>query len=166
MPRADGNATSMKSIPLLLLALTLPSIALAADQPAYKTESQAVSEIFTTTIVRLYSAGEGEHRFVAYVVTWKDREVVVTSLTPRHDDFAVGDTVRCAMRQSLTGPDPRTAGRMIFTLLGRPSEPVSARLLSDGAESQERLAAIAAEIDRRRAAREEARATPPAPKRD
>lgn len=156
----------MKSIPLLLLALTLPSIALAADQPAYKTESQAVSEIFTTTIARIYSAGEGESRFVAYVVTWKDREIVVTSLTPRHDAFAVGDTVRCAMRQSLTGPDSHTKGRMFFTLLGTPSEPASPQLLSDSTESQERLAAIAAEIDRRRAAREAARATPPAPKQD
>lgn len=100
----------MKSLPSFLLALVLPLAALAADQPAYKAEAQAVSELFTTTISRVYSAGGDEHRFVAYAVTWRDREVIVTSVVPRHDDFAVGDTVRCAMRQSLTGLHPAPRG--------------------------------------------------------
>lgn len=50
-------------------------------------------EVLDGAVLKVYSAKEGEHRFVAYVVKWKDAEVVVSDPLAQ-TDFKVGDTIK------------------------------------------------------------------------
>lgn len=126
----------------------------AAESSDYKSESQAVSELFTSKVTKVYAARDGENTFVAYVVQWKEQEVVVIPRPFLREDFAVGDAVRCQMEQShplrgLGGTRPMT-----FMLFGRPGDTAIERLESEKA----RLAAVAAEVEKRRVLREAAAA--------
>jgi hypothetical protein len=136
----------MKPATLLLLSLLATTAARAAEATAYKPESQAVSEIFTTKVVKVFSATEGSHSFQAYVITWKEHEVVV--IPPPYRDMAplkVGDTVRCEMRQSHPGSGAGDARVMTFEIV--PHRPTAV-------DEAARLERVAAEVTRRRMLRE------------
>jgi hypothetical protein len=154
-PSAKTNFI-MKSIVLLvaLLASAIPSR--AAEAAGYKSESQALSEIFTSTITKVYSVRDGDYRFVAYAVAWRNQEVIVTPFSPQHEDLTVGEVVRCEMRQIHPSVGGAGKGRMTFSLLGRPGEPSAIGVRPSPVEEQARLEAVAAEVSRRRADREAA----------
>lgn len=50
------------------------------------------SEKILAPVLRVYSAKEGDYKFVAYVVKWKDAEIVVSD-TLAQSDFHPGDTI-------------------------------------------------------------------------
>lgn len=147
----------MKTIALLAFAVTAIS-APAAEATGYKSESKTVSEIFTSNITRVFSAADGDYRFVAYAVQWRDQEVIVVipPFSSRNDELHVGDAVRCEMRQM----PPSTAAaasrpRMIFTFLGRSNDStVGAGLIPNVQDEAARLRAITGEIERRRVERD------------
>lgn len=151
----------MKSSVLIAIAMLTPISMPAADAPGYQSESQAVSEIFTSRITKIYAAREGAHEFVAYVIMWKDHEVIVTPppyINRQFDSLAVGDIIRCEMRQSYA-PAANGGGtaRMTFTMVGRPGDPASAAGFVPGAANDAaRMEAVSAEVARRRAYREAA----------
>ncbi|TWT94053.1 hypothetical protein Pla108_37650 [Botrimarina colliarenosi] len=59
--------------------------------PASDTESS--HETAEADVLRVFSAEDDGHRFVAYLVSWKGREVVVSDPISR-SDYAVGDSIR------------------------------------------------------------------------
>src|SRR5579871_5667713 len=77
---------------------------LRADEGAnYTPLSRTVSETFTSKVVKVYSFQEGDSSYVAYVVNWKDHEVIVTPLAfggaATDTPYKVGDTIRCQIEQ-------------------------------------------------------------------
>jgi hypothetical protein len=143
----------MKFLTTLAVALATSIPALGSEAGGYKSESQSVSEVFTSTITKVYSAADGDYSFAAYAVTWRNQEVIVTTYQ-RHDDLTVGDTVRCEMRQ-LPSVLAGNKGRMTFSLLGRPGDVTAAVVLNPTpAEELARLERVATEVRRRRAERE------------
>jgi hypothetical protein len=165
-PRAAINPTSNSVFfrlthtpPLLALAFALPLAAPAAEAPAYKSESQAISEIFTSKVTKVYSARDGVNHHVAYVILWRDHEVVVTPppYTRALDALKGGDSVRCEMRQSHLIPGADGGARMSFALLPRPGDPAFIPSFSPTPpEEQKRLENVSAEVARRRGEREAA----------
>lgn len=148
--------------PLLLASLLVVAVALRAAEPTsgYRSESKSVSELFSSPILKIYAASEGEHRYVAYVVRWKENEIVVvpSSYMRGLEDLKVGDTVRCQMTQEhhLAGDD--SAPKMRFILMSGPGGPLSSvrGVSTSTAEEAARLEQVAQEVTRRRAQREAA----------
>lgn len=67
-------------------------------------------------VLKVFSAADGEHRFVAYLVKWKGFEVIVSDALAR-SDFEVGDRIRfIAQRISLAQP-PAGVSSLSFGLL-------------------------------------------------
>ena len=100
--------------------------------------------------MKVYSCQEGQFDYVAYVVQWKDHEVVVMplGLVPAAKHYAVGDVIRCRMmemQRAGRGPGESGVARMMFSIVENPS-----------ANDEHRMQAITEEIERRRATREEA----------
>ncbi len=60
-----------------------------ADLPQSK---QPRSEAIQAPVLRVYSVKEGDYKFVAYAVKWKNAEVVVSD-TLALSDFKPGDTI-------------------------------------------------------------------------
>jgi len=90
----------MKYSNLLLLVFVLIASRLrGAEGSDYSPESRMSSEIFTSKVLKVYSCGDGDAEYTAYVVNWKDHEVVVMPMgTPAATpSYQVGDKVRCNM---------------------------------------------------------------------
>lgn len=62
-------------------------------------------ERFTTKVLQVFSAKDGEAVFRAYLVSWKDQEVVVSD-TLAKTNYKVGDTVTVL---AMNHPFPRNA---------------------------------------------------------
>lgn len=141
---------------VILLACLLSVAVHGADSIGYKAESQRRSEVFTSKVLKVYSAQEGECKYTAYVVAWRDQEVVVTERefgTPK--TYKVGDTVRCMMMSLIRPRKEGTSATMSFILMDERSDPVAMVVLNPTpGEEQARLEAVAAEIARRRTLRE------------
>lgn len=85
----------MKSLvsALAVFAFLLPfASATAAEPPSEVVGERLPPERFTLKVVRVYSATDGTARFRAYVVKWKDQEVVVSDTLAR-TDYKVGDEI-------------------------------------------------------------------------
>ena len=50
------------------------------------------SEELQARVLRVYTTGDGDYRFVAYVVKWKDAEIIVSDPLAR-SHFQPGDTI-------------------------------------------------------------------------
>jgi hypothetical protein len=148
------SVTPMKTIVCVASIVAFSTLGRAAETSAYQMESKATSEVFTSRITKVYSARDGERRFFAYVIVWQDQEVIVTPYSARHDDLAVGDTVRCEMRQTHPPTIGGSKGRMTFLLLGKPGDSLPVGMVQSNPEEQARLEGVAAEVARRRAERE------------
>ena len=137
----------MKSTALFALVLAVTTSAAAAEAQSV---DQWKSEVFTSKVSKVYSVRAGDHRFVAYVITWREQEVIAvpSSRSSQHDDFGTGEAVRCVLHAvpSFDGSVPR----MQFTVLGSTSD----RLPLPPEDEIARLNAIGAEVVRRRAERE------------
>jgi hypothetical protein len=141
----------MKFITSLILAF----IAIASTSAA--SESKAAipipSESFTSSIKKVYSVRDGDRLFVAYVVDWRQQEVIAVPLTrdAQNDGFVVGDSVRCLKHEVITNAE--SPPRIEFTILGSAKAPV---VSSRAEEDRARMQSSKDEITRRRAQREAA----------
>lgn len=85
----------MKSLvsALAVLAFLLPVAPAAAAEPPPETVGERMPpERLQLKVVRVYSATDGAALFRAYVVKWKDQEVVVSDTLVR-TDYKVGDEI-------------------------------------------------------------------------
>ncbi|MES2694945.1 MAG: hypothetical protein V4773_15850 [Verrucomicrobiota bacterium] len=136
----------------------------ASGSPTHATESKAISEIFTSKIVKVYSFTEDDQQYVSYVVTWKDHEVVVepSRYSRMKEPLNVGDTIRCEMRQTHKAPGDTSKQRITFAYLSAAADSMDALLFEPNFVSpspqaeQRRLEAVTSEVRRRRDLREEA----------
>lgn len=141
----------MKSRFLLVLLGLIACSTLRGESPSsaggtYTPESHTYSEVFTSKVLKVYSFQDGDADYVAYVVNWKDHEVVVTPSMTAGTKYNVGDAIRCVMSQSSfrTGDTNRT--RVTFLV-------VNATTGVTATEEARRMEAITAEVESRRAAR-------------
>lgn len=147
----------MKSnIILVISLLTVAGMVRAEADTGYTPESRSNTEIFSSKISKVYTFEDGEAEYIAYVVTWKGHEVVVTPyvLPSTEKRYAVGDTIRCQMRQSFRTTPNDTKGRMTFSFSSGGSV-----ALGVGDEAQ-RLEAVRAEVEARRQKRSLETSTP------
>jgi hypothetical protein len=114
-----------------------------AQDSAYKTMAASSTEVFSTKILKVYEAHSPEGAYIAYVVDWRGREIVVVPSGAR-EPLKVGDALECTMRSSLASTKDGGKAVLRFTL----ENPMSA--MSGDAE---RLEAIRHEVQRRRDAR-------------
>ena len=134
----------MKYSNLLLLVFVLIASRLrGAEGSDYSPESRMSSEIFTSKVLKVYSCGDGDAEYTAYVVNWKDHEVVVMPMgTPAATpSYQVGDKVRCNMMINRKIGD---AGKARITFFIAPN-----------------LESIRADAEARRLQRAQAEAAPP-----
>ncbi|ACB73952.1 hypothetical protein [Opitutus terrae] len=118
----------------------------------YVVEAKSASETFTSKVLKVYSFSAENIDYVAYVVNWRGHEIVVTpGFMPAGKALGVGDPIRCTMHHFSR---PSGLARVAFTMA--PSVGEAPGLLPDPAHEQTRLDAIAAEVERRRAIRQEA----------
>lgn len=155
----------MKNAPAALAAalLLLTPAVHAQTASDYKSESRSISETFTSKVLKVYAFSEGNHAYAAYVLTWADKEVVAIANNPTEKPFVVGDIVRCFMRQGTPILGGSRPGAIQFTVVGLASETnpallpgttvITGAVTGDYADDAARLAAISAEVRRRRDAR-------------
>ena len=67
-------------------------VALAAESLTVTGDGSNSWEVVQSDVLKVYSTRSGEYRFIAYVVKWKDAEVVVTDPLGK-SDYKVGDKI-------------------------------------------------------------------------
>jgi len=65
----------------------------SAQPPRLPAATPSTLDAEQATVLKVFSAAEGEHRFIAYLVKWKGFEVIVSDDLAR-SEFKVGDTIR------------------------------------------------------------------------
>ncbi|MBI5381328.1 MAG: hypothetical protein HZA31_05460 [Opitutae bacterium] len=134
----------------LAVLLSFAALAHGSEKSDYKVESRMTHEFFTSKVVKVLSFSEGSAEYQAYVVTWKDHEVVVAApfngLASK--TYKVGDTVRCVMRQQSLPARDKANDRLFFEV----APDYSADL--NPAKEAARLEQFADEVRRRRNLRE------------
>ena len=136
----------MKKLAQVTLALLATALLHGGDDSGYKSESKSMTEVFTSKILKVYSFQEENHQYVAYVVTWKDHEVVVSPLgaVGGADKYKVGDTIRCQMQQLPARVGDENKSLITFSIMYGSGTTVDAA----------RMEAVSQEVERRRAERE------------
>ncbi len=85
-----------KLFPMTILAALILTVAIAQDsqppQPVLPAGMAGGFETAQSKVIKVYSAEEDGARFRAYVVNWKDNEVIVTDVLGRTHK-KVGDTI-------------------------------------------------------------------------
>lgn len=95
---------SRRLLPLVVAVLTGRTVLSVWGQtPPSPKEMQSTYDMAKAPVVRVFSAEEGGHRFVAYLVKWKNFEVIVSDPMAR-SHFQVGDKIQfMAQKISLPG---------------------------------------------------------------
>lgn len=139
----------MKSplLALLLVPFLAAAVRAEANPGDYRPESRSVNETFTSKVVRVY-AFEDDGPYAAYVVTWKEHEVVVQG-RPGARRYEVGEDVRCSMSLLVRLAEGGEQRSYSFSLAGSVAEA--------GPGNAERLEKIAEEVRRRRELRSQER---------
>ena len=85
----------MKSIAVITLLISMFCVMSLGqtDPPQLLPGVKGSFETMDARVLKVYAAKDGEHRFVAYLVKWKDSEVVVSDPLAR-SDHKVGDTIK------------------------------------------------------------------------
>ncbi|MEW6305717.1 MAG: hypothetical protein AB1705_19740 [Verrucomicrobiota bacterium] len=104
----------------LFLALITGLIVPAADPPAAAPDVTSRYEVVESPVLKIYTANDGKHRFVAYLVKWKDSEVIVSdALAQSH--YKVGDKITFLAHKTTVGKrDSGTIDSLSF-ILTRPA---------------------------------------------
>ena len=139
---------------LIILSVFFAATTHADADAGYTPESRSSSEIFTSKVIKIYSFQDNEADYVAYVVTWKDHEVVVAPLGTSGSDkhYNVGDTVKCQMLQMSHRVGDSAKTRVTFSLIPNGGPGASDEI--------QRLEAVRAEVEARRLRRTPTEATP------
>jgi hypothetical protein len=87
-----------------------------ADSQSPDKAAQTKSSIETpeAKVLKVYSIKDGDYKFVAYVVNWKDSEVVVSDPLA-HSDYKVGDTIKF-LAQKLHIDNPQQPQQEVYSL--------------------------------------------------
>ena len=87
--------------------LMICAIAVGDEKPPQATPGvKSTSERAEAQVLKVYSCKDGDHKFIAYAVKWKDNEVIVSD-TLAISDFKVGDSIRfLVMRTHLEKANP------------------------------------------------------------
>jgi hypothetical protein len=108
VPRTERQNMTNRVSPVLVAMLFgsltgLGVLSVSAQTPPLPKEVQSTFDTVEARVLRVFSAEEGQHRFVAYLVKWKDLEVIVSDpLANSH--FQVGDKIHfIAQKVSLPG---------------------------------------------------------------
>jgi hypothetical protein len=86
-----------------------------AQKPA-NDKAAPLSDIAEAKVLKVYTAKDDKHKFIAYVVKWKDDEVVVSDPLAK-SDFKVGDSIRFMVHKwqsQGSNPDIFTLGFVLF----------------------------------------------------
>jgi hypothetical protein len=104
----------------LVLVLAISGlVAFAAEKMTVAPGLTNSYDVVQSPVLKVYSAKEGKHRFVAYLVKWKDSEVIVSDPLAK-SDYKVGDTISfLAQKITVEQKDSGTVDSLAFTL-GRP----------------------------------------------
>ena len=128
VPRHSGRlldalpCTIMKAYRIWMLAFLAVSgfVILAAESLIVTPGASNSYEVVQSAVLKVYTAKAGEHRFIAYVVKWKDTEVIVSDPLGK-SDYKVGDKIPfLAQKVTVENKGSTPAGALAFTL-GRPS---------------------------------------------
>jgi hypothetical protein len=135
-----------KSISLLSLFLFGAVFLQAEGTSNYTPESRTSSETFSSKVLKVYSFQDGDFEYAAYLVNWKDHEVVVTPLgsVATSAKYNVGDTIHCTMLQTSRRAGDTNKSRISFYIASG----------GVGLEDAQRLEAISAEVKERREKRQ------------
>ncbi len=116
-PVAIGqHGALMKSIHYLILALILSAVAVFADSLVDEPGVSNGYNIIHLPVVKVFTAKDGEHRFLAYLVKWKGSEVIVSDVLAR-STYKVGDTIPIVvMKTSLDQKDGTRINTLAFTV--------------------------------------------------
>lgn len=112
----------MKSNTLwLLLVLTVSGlVAFAAETLTVAPGITSSYDVVQSPVLKVYTAKDGKHRFVAYLVKWNDSEVIVSDPLAQ-SDYKVGNTISfLAQKTTVEKKDSGTVDSLSFTL-GRPT---------------------------------------------
>ena len=77
-------------------------------------------QVFKAKVVKVFAANDGEATFRAYLVVWKDQEVIVSDTFAR-STYKTGDVVTVvAMNQPI--PGSKESHRLLSFTIGKPTE--------------------------------------------
>lgn len=110
----------MKPLKVAIASFCMLGSALSwgAEATNYTPDSRTYMETFTSKVIKVYSFQENDLDYVAYVVNWKDYEVIVTplGLVAGEKRYNVGDTIHCTMQQTRMGSSMVGHPRISFFL--------------------------------------------------
>jgi hypothetical protein len=113
----------MKQPKLWIFVLILSGmIAFAAETRNGAPGVRSSAEVVQAPILKVYTAVDGKHRFVAYLVKWKNSEVIVSDPLSQ-SNYKVGDKISfLAQRTSVEKPGGGTIDTLSFTLSRPPAK--------------------------------------------
>lgn len=110
--------TIKKWLGVLVLAAT-PLTLVAADLPKLPPGVTGSYETVNAPVKSVYTANEGNHKFVAYVVEWKGARVVVSDPLAL-SDYKVGDTIAFMAQKTTIYKPGQEVASLSFTLIPTP----------------------------------------------
>lgn len=112
--------TFMKFTHSLLLALIYSAVqSFGADSLIVEPGIASSYDVRSLPVLKVFSAKDGDHQFVAYLVKWKESEVVVSDPLAQ-SRYKVGDQIPVlVIKTSLDKKDGNKIHELSFTL-GRP----------------------------------------------
>ncbi|MBT7300160.1 MAG: hypothetical protein HN849_11635, partial [Victivallales bacterium] len=97
-----------------MAGLGVPSV--SAQALRAPTDVESSHEVAEATVLEVFSAKEGKHEFMAYLVRWKDSEVIVSDPLDR-SRFRIGDEISFMVQKVTVGSRDHRANLLSFMLL-------------------------------------------------
>ena len=97
------HRNSVLVVALVTTMTTLGALRVLAQNDATPTGTQSSFETMTASVRKVFSAEQEDHRFIAYLVKWKEFEVIVSDPLGK-SNFQEGDEIRF-MAQKVSLPN-------------------------------------------------------------
>jgi hypothetical protein len=97
-----------------MAGLGVPSV--SAQALRAPTDVESSHEMVEAPVLKVFSAKEGKHEFMAYLVKWKDSEVIVSDPLAR-SRFRIGDEISFMVQKATVGSRDHRAHLLSFMLL-------------------------------------------------
>lgn len=109
-----------KTLCMLLALTTAGLVAFGAEGLKVAPGITSSYDVVESPVRKVYETKDGKHRFVAYLVKWKDTEVIVSDPLAQ-SAYKVGDKISfLAQKTTVEKKDSGTVDSLSFTL-GRPT---------------------------------------------
>lgn len=95
---------------------SMTGLGASPQTPQLPVGTQSSFDTEEATVLKVFSAEEGEHRFVGYVVKWKGSEVIVSDILAR-SEFEVGDTIKFIAQKINVARSSLCVSALKFTLI-------------------------------------------------